>query len=313
MNDFTPKRIGNKNFELEQKIIALYSDLCNQANDISLVLDSYLGYVDKEFLDPSMFFEFMNCKDPKAFLYSKYIDKHDISFPGISIPKVIELGLADVPLDTFSDLLGNRNKLLKSIQLTEKLNFHFPLINLWIQPTESFGLFDNDDDEDCKFASSDFENKLNQHTGSFTASESDNIILEAIEKAIDSFNNLIHLGIIKNAKGNWINGIARLSDAIVFNGNEEITLSVNPKLKRMYEFKRFFSESKFNPVMGKQQDILKFVAPVPEQLEENQENSLQFEDTEGEDLKGNNEDLLHPDETEEEHPEENHKEIIQSE
>jgi hypothetical protein len=262
--EFTKKRIGNKNIELEQKIIKLYMDLCRQANEIAFILDSYLGYQDLEHLDPSMFFEFMNCKDPQAFLYSKYIEKHGIIFPGISISKVIELELADVPLETFDGLLKCRNKLLKSIQSTDELKFHFPLIDLWSNTFESFCLLDIDKEQNYTFESADFESKLNQHTGNFTVSESDNIILKAIENAIESFNELVSLGIIKNDKSRWANGIANLSNAIVFNRNEEKPLSVNPRLNRLHDFRRFFTESNFNPVIGRLQDILKFVKPAPE-------------------------------------------------
>lgn len=294
-NEFTPMCFGNKNIELEQKIIRLYLDLCRQANDIAFILDSYLGYPDQEHLDPSMFFEFMNCKDPKAFLYSKYIEKHGIQFPGISISKVIELGLADVPLETFADLLNYRIELLKSIQSTNELKFHFPLMDLWSMKFESFCLLDTDDEQNYTFESADFESKLNQHTGNFTVSESDNTVLKAIEKVIDSINELIHLGIIKNTKGGWISGVNLLTNAMVFNLKEENPLSVNPRLNRLHDYRRFFTESKFNPVMGRPQDILKFMPPAPIQGEESPE------------------DLLHLEDPAENQPEENQKEIIQTE
>lgn len=294
-NEFTSMRFGNKNIELEQKVINLYLNLCRQANDITFILDSYLGYLDLEHLDPSMFFEFMNCKDPQAFLYSKYIEKHGITFPGISITKVIELELADVPLETFDDLLKYRIELLKSIRSTDELKFHFPLKDLWSMTFESFCLLDIDDEQNYTFESADFERKLNQHTGNFTVSESDNTVLEAIEKAIDSMNELIHLGIIKNTKGGWISGVNLLTEAMVFNHKEENPLSVNPRLNRLRDYRRFFTESNFNPVTGRPQDILKFAPPAPMPLEESPE------------------DLLHSEDTEVNQPEENQKEIIKTE
>ena len=279
MNEFTPKRFGNKDFELEQKIINCYADLCDQANELLCGLDCYLGYSVEEYPEAALFFQFMNSKDPRSLLYLKYIEKRDISFPGINISKVIELGLVDVPLSAFSNLLDSRIKLLKSIQNTEELKFHFPLIHLWDPELNYFCLLDVDDKQNSIFQSPDFEIRLNLHTGNFTASESDNLILEAIEKTIDSFNNLMHLGIIKNGKGRWMNGIEKLSGAILFNGNEENPLSVNPRINRLYDFKRFFSETVFSPTIVSQQDVLKFVAPTLEQLEDKFENQLLSEQT----------------------------------
>lgn len=277
MNEFTPMRIGNKNVELEQKIINLYQKLCSQANELLYGLDSYLGYSAEEYPEAAIFFQFMNSKDPRAFLYSKYIEKRDISFPGINISKVIELGLVDVPLSAFSDLLESRIELLKNIQKTNELKFHFPLIHLWNPELNDFCLLDIDDEQKEIFQSPDFEKKLYQHASNFTASEADNSVLEAIEKVIDSFNNLMHLGIIKNEKGRWMTGIEKLSGAIVFNRNEENPLSVNPMLNRMADFRRFFSETVFKPVTGNHQDILKFVASNPIQLEDKQEDQIQSE------------------------------------
>lgn len=278
MNEFTPKRIGKRDIEKEQKIVQLYFDLCNHANELLMSLDSYLGYLDKDHLYPDVFFEFMSCNDPKAFLYSKYIDNRGITFPGISISKVIELGLADVPLERFADLLENRTKLLKSIQSTGELKFHYPLAKLWDITIESFFVIDIDDDHVYTIASTDFESKLTQHTGRFTVSESDNAVLEAIEETIDSFNKLIRLGVIKNDKGRWSQGVAQLANAIVFNRNDENPLSVNPILNRLHDFRRFFTEIKFNPVMGKPQDVLSFEPPAPDQPEDISEDLLQTED-----------------------------------
>lgn len=276
-NEFNPMRIGKRNIEKEQKIVRLYFDLCNQANELLMSLDTYLGYLDKDHLYPDVFFEFMNCKDSRAFLYDKYIDNHGITFPGISISKVIEFGLADVPIEWFADLLESRTKLLKSIQLTGELKFHYPLVRLWDNSLESFEIIDIDVDNKYTIISADFESKLNQHTGCFTVSESDNAVLEAIEETIDKFNKLIRLGVIKNAKGNWISGISNLANAIVFNINDENPLSVNPRLNQLHDFKRFFSETRFNPITGNPQDILKFEAPAPAKSEDIPEEIIQTE------------------------------------
>jgi hypothetical protein len=258
MKDFSPKRIGNKNTELEQKIVHTYHAIITAANDIMWHLDSWLGYVDKEKLDPSIFFGFMNSKDPKAFLYSKYIECHGISFPGISIAKVIELGLVDVPLANFSILLDDRITLLKIIQSTNELKFHFPLIKLWQYTLEMFDVIDLDENGSYTIISSEFESKLNQTTGRFTLTESDNAVLEAIEKTVDSLNGLVKLGVIGNDKGKWINGISKLANAIVFDKNSENPLSVNPRLNQLHEFRRFFSKTSFNPILENSTDMLQF-------------------------------------------------------
>jgi hypothetical protein len=277
-DNFEQKTIGRPDAKKEMEIINLYQDICRQANDILFCVDSCMGYPDKDHLDPSVFFEFMNSKDPMATLYSNYIALRGITFPGINISRVIELGLAEVPLDTFTDFLGYRNKLLKSIQSAEVLKFHFPLINLWHPVFESFCLLDIDDQKNYTFESAEFESRLYQHTRNLTGSEADNLVLEAIEKAVESMNDLIHLGIIKNNKGGWITGIANLSNAIVFNNYEERPLSVNPMLNRHRDFRRFFAEPSFNPVMGQPQNILKFDGLPINQPEAIQENISTFEE-----------------------------------
>lgn len=313
MTEFTCKRIGKKNLDLEQKIIKLYFDLCNQANELLWTLDSYLGYPDKENLEPSIFFEFMKCKDPRAFLYSKFIEKRDITFPGISISKVIELGLVDVPLEVFENLLDNRIKILQSVQPANELKFHFPLIKLWDPKIEMFPVIDTEDNLKYTITSTDFESKLNQHTGRFTASESDNVMLEAIEEAVNCFNKLIRLGVIKNNKGSWVQGISQLADAIVFSSNEENPLSVNPTLTRLRGFRRFFTETTFNPVMGRPEDILQFKEPAPKQFVETPEDLFQAEDQENIQSEENPVNLNQSEKPVTDKIEENSKEIVQTE
>ena len=258
MNEFTPKRIGKKNKELERKIVQTYYALCQQANELAFSLDGYLGYPDKEILDPSMFFEFMNSEDPRAFLYLKFIEKRGITFPGISIAKVIDLGLVDVHLGVFTALLEDRIKLQKIIQSINELMFHFPLRKLWNTTIEMFEVIDIDDKGKYTFLSSEFENLLQQHTGRFTLCENDNTVLAAIEKTVDSLNELVKLGVIGNAKGKWANGISQLANAIVFETNSDNPLSVKPRLNQHQFFRRFFSNPSFEPAIGNQTDMLKF-------------------------------------------------------
>ncbi len=282
MNNFSPKLIGKKNTELELKIVSTYYELCEEANNVLFCLDSYLGYPDQDKLDPFLFFEFMNSADPKSFLYSKYIECKGIAFPGISISKVIELGLVDVPLEAFSTLLEDRIKLEKIIQSTDELKFHYPLRNLWDLLGEIFLVIDVDENKCYKIVSPEFERQLNLHVGRFTSSESDNVVLEAIERAVDSLNGLIEIGVIGKEKGKWANGIAQLANAIVFDKNSNPPLSVNPRLNQLQDFRRFFTKSSNSPVMGNQADMLKFEGS--DTLKEglfypvNSENLEQFED-----------------------------------
>ena len=99
MNNLTPIVIGLPDTKKESAIIKLYSDICKNASSLLWDLEFYLECPDK--LDLPLFFDFLKEKQPKDWLYLRYIEYHNLIFPGIAIAKVIELGLADVPVDKF--------------------------------------------------------------------------------------------------------------------------------------------------------------------------------------------------------------------
>ena len=276
-NNFVPKVIGLPDTKKADQITTLYSEICTDSNSLFWSMETYLDCFDK--LELTEFLNFLGEKDPKAWLYLKYIEYHGLKFPGIAISKIIEYQLVDVPVNHFEDILKSRAALMAKIEMTKEFQFVYPLAKLFViaEGYQGFaitimnsGLVATEFDTfEFKHTTPDFDETLYNHVRKFTASESDNVVLEAIEEAIDSFNKLIRLGVIKNGKGNWINGISNLTNAIVFNvQNAEHPLSVNPMVCRHRDFRRFFSEPSFKPVMGQPQNILKFEAPAPAKSED---------------------------------------------
>lgn len=125
MSEFKEKVIGLPDTKKEQAIIKIYSEICENATRLLWVMESYLESMDK--LDLQEFFNFLNEKDPKVWLYQKYIEFHGLTFPGIAISKIIEFEMVDVPVEHFEELLKSRIELLEQIQKTKEFNFFYPL------------------------------------------------------------------------------------------------------------------------------------------------------------------------------------------
>lgn len=287
MNNLTPLVIGLPDTKKESAIIKLYSEICSNASSLLWDLEFYLECPDK--LDLPLFFNFLKEKQPKDWLYLRFIQYHNLTFTGIAISKIIELGMVDVPVDKFEELLKSRNQLLDQIQKSNEFNFFYPLAKLF-DPTEDnrgfaitameWGLdateFDN---RTYRFKTDEFDQNLYDYVRKFTVSSSENEALEAINKTIDTLNDLVTLGVIRNDRQRWKIDLESLVNAIVFSLNEEKPLSINPNLPKFKGFGKHFEQRGWSQIAGSPEDIIRFEEPIHEQVqaEANPEEVIQAE------------------------------------
>lgn len=270
--EFTPKTIGLPDQKKADQITKIYSEICTNASALLWNLEFYLECMDK--MELPEFFDFLNEKDPTAWLYLRYIEYHGLSFPGIAIAKIIEFQMVDVPVESFKNLLEERAKLLSQIQSSKDFNFYYPLAKLF-DFTESnrgfaitnqgWGLVATEFDKtEYQHVTTEFDEMLYKHVRTFTESEAENEAIQTIENAVDGLNELIKLGVIRNEKQKWENDLYNFIRAIVFTMNEEKPLSINPRVDRLKGFQKLFEKRGWSQIQGKPEDILKFVEPAPE-------------------------------------------------
>jgi ribosomal protein L20A (L18A) len=264
MSTLEQKVIGLPDVAKEQNIRKIYNSICENARALFWNLEFYLGCPDK--LNLPVFFEFLKTKDAKAWLYERFIEYHQLTFPGINIQKVIELEQADVPKADFENLLTWRKELLNDIQKTTEVGFYFPIIKLF-NYDEDYRMFAISTEEDPEIHSDEVDQKLYLHVRKFTQTEEENKILDAVQKAVDSFNELVNLGIIRNDKQRWHLDLENLIRTIVFSLNEENPLSIHPQLSKFKGFRQHFQERGIVNA-GRLEDLLKIELPIEEDLPE---------------------------------------------
>jgi hypothetical protein len=262
---FTPMAVGLPNSKKEAEIISIYAEICGAA---TVLLYNFEYYLSDEKFDISIFFDFLKCKDPRSFLYQRWIDCKGLTFPGMSIEKIISADLIEVPRADFDEIIRLRTEVLNSIEKTnkEEVKFFFPLAKLFhsYSGNRDFAL-----SYECPgIITKEFDAKLYQHVKNFSQSEEDNKILEAVQKSVDSLNKLVSLGLIRNNKFRYQSDLAFLINAIVFSNNEESPFSISPNLPRLPGFKQHFPDRRNASETGSPATLLKFELPIEEDLPE---------------------------------------------
>ena len=250
---FKEKEIGLPDLQKEKEIIKLYDEICTNANSLFWNLEFYLDRPDK--INLNLFFEFLNSKEPKQFLYVQFIECKDLKFPGINVSKIIEHGLVDVPAEKFNELLKDRIELLEIIEKAKALNFYFPLAKLFNETNRAFAVSSIDSDIESK----KFDELVYRHVRKFTSNEKENEAIEALEEAVNALNKLINLGLIQNHPLKWKTaGINSLLLSIVFDHNSDNPLSLKPEIKRLMCWSNLFTDKTSDNPAYLSCDILKF-------------------------------------------------------
>lgn len=310
--NFEPRVIGLPDTKKEQQIIALYSTICDNA---TVLVSNMQYYFDSPHFEIKEFFDFLKSNDSKAWLYSKFIEYHGLTFPGMDLEKVIKLELVSIPENYLQDTMRLRQEIISSISKLSEVRFYFPIIKL----------FHDSKDAECRdfeishqyegglVSSPEFDSALHNHIRKFTNSEKENEVLNAVENIANAFNDLVQIGIIRNDKQRWEIDLENLVRAIVFNLNQEKPFSIHPELPSFRGFGKYFEPKSRGRITGRPEDILRFDEPDPVQFNELPENLIHPEDLNDEQVAGSMEDSLQTGDPETEKTEDSQKEVIQTE
>jgi len=254
MENFTPKQIGLADSKLENAIATAYTDICDQATAMLLIFERFFNAQP----DPFLFLKFVKSKTPKEWLYQKFIEFNEFSVPGLSIDKIVELDLIDVPRDDFSALLEQRKDLLTLIDKAKEYRFFFPLAKLFRQVDEEISDFAISYQSPVNIETPEFDQALFYHIRKFTKNQEENEALESINKIIEGLNDLVQMGVIRNNKLTYRTDLEEMLDSIVFASNSDTPLSISPKLALKRPFNRKFKYARFENAntFGKPADIL---------------------------------------------------------
>ena len=187
---FVPKQIGLQNTELREKIEFLYQSLVSDLDYLRANLTPLLnlGLCNREMILTVIK---KNKSDLNSFLKREFIRANNISYPGLNVEKLISQDLIELPVE-YNEIIETHEEIQKILGDIEKTNFKFPLEKV-------FG----SDTPDWWELSPDFHNELLKFTASFTESEKQNEVLEAIQKYCDLIIEMQNLGIISKSKGAW--------------------------------------------------------------------------------------------------------------
>lgn len=253
MEPFTPKQIGLADTKLESAIIDLYSAICDQANALHFLFEDFLS----QKRDIPLFFEFIKSKSAKEWLYQKFIEMNQIHVPGLSLEKIIELDLIDVPREDFTALLDQRKELIRLIEKAKEFRFFFPLEKLFFQVDEEISDFGISYQSPTLIQSPEFDQALYLHVRKFTKNQEENEALESINKIIEGLNDLVQMGVIRNEKFQAATDLDDLLSSVVFSHNSETPFSISPKLALKRPFSRKFKYVRFDvSTFGQPADIL---------------------------------------------------------
>ena len=304
-NKFTPLEIGLPDYKNERAIIEIYQEICNIADVLLLNLQWFLS----DHSDLKLFFDFLQSKQPREFLYSRFIETNKIQVPGLSIEKIIQLDLIDVPKDDFEGILTLRAQLLTVIAKSSNERFYFPLSKLYYKHNSLSESIDDPELRDAFIENSkpefdkpidgfelvtlkdgqsilnpEFETALFSHVRHFTLSEQENEVLSVVENAVNALNCLVQSGIIRNDKQRWNIDFDNLINAIVFNLNSETPFSIHPDLPSFKGFRARFETRSRKKTTGRPENMLNFEEMDPVQPEDNPEDILQADDLETEQI-----------------------------
>ena len=219
--NFVPKMIGKQDIEKYTEIKQLYSKLVSCATAFLYETQTLLA---DESLESNFILQLLN-KDKASllhFLKLEYVKANKIEYPGLSVEKLISLGLIDLP-ESYGIIVESWDAMNQLITKIETTKFCFSLSRLISE--DGFDLND------------EFEQELVNLTARFTENEKQNEILEIVEKFCSVVNDLIELRLVKPQGRLWMS-ISDIMDAAVANENKS-SRPLHPDMK-------MFSQSPFS-------------------------------------------------------------------
>jgi len=230
--NFVPKMIGKQDIEKYSLIKSLYSALVCYAS--SLMYETQNLLVDDEINGKSVINLLkMDKEELSIFLKRQHIKANKIEYPGLSVEKLISLGLIDLPqdYDIIIDCIKGINDLIDKVVLTK---FNFPLSALIAdQVNDGFNLND------------EFENELLNFTARFTENEKQNEVLKVVEDFCSVVNDFIELGLVKPNGNMWMAVSEVLKSAVETEYKNSRPLFPDKKMFVYAPFTRFADKKPF--------------------------------------------------------------------
>ncbi len=287
--EFTPLAIGLPNMKREQAIVKVYTEICERADALLLLFQWFLS----EESDLKLFFDFLNSKNPREFLYLRFIEINKITFPGLSIEKIMQFDLVDVPKEDFEELLMQRKQLLESIKKTDEDRFYFPLKKLYYNDGNGIEGFQISNQSGNNERAPEFDELLFNKVRVWTISEKENQVLEVINKAINALNDLVQQDIIRNDTQRWKIDMEDFIQAIEFSLKTDRPLSLYPLAHKIKGLRKHFEPRPFGGHgSGSTLDILRYEDSVPVQTEYVTENLPEPEDLETGQIESQKEEVI---------------------
>ena len=233
--DFIPKMIGFQDLENQTKIKNLYSRLVSLAS--AFLFETQNLFKNDEITHVSII-KMLNMNEDELVLFLKREDirVNKISYPGLNVEKLISQDLIDLPeyYDVITSAFENIKSLYEDI---EKTKFNFPLNKL--VAVEAFDL------------NEEFHAELLEFTATFTESERQNEVLDAVQKFCDLMGEMKRLGMIASTKGAW-HVIAQTMENVV-EENVKMEPSLTPwrhMFRKAPGFNKFLTDSQIRKKAG---------------------------------------------------------------
>lgn len=218
--NFEPRQIGEENARYSQQAQSDYENLLDVTN--RLKSDLHLSLQGNVSLD-----EFLNFlqSDPVKWISTKFVVDNKISIPGISIDKIIELKMLDIP--NLPEVLKAFEAFKKAIERIKRNNFFFPLRQLYEPETDSFSENGN------------FWIARDNHYSMLTQTEAQEQILTKFERLCEVLNDLSKENILRPAK-HGINELNTLTDYIEISKTRTAPFIVKRSLFKAHRLSSYY-------------------------------------------------------------------------
>ncbi|MCF6356596.1 MAG: hypothetical protein L3J54_02215 [Draconibacterium sp.] len=208
-SEFVPQPMGTPDLKRKKRIIEAYENVLISAMEyqIAITYCIKLDYEDeKESYD--LLIESLKSNNTRDFLTRKYIERENLSFPGLSVDKLIENDL--ISTKEISNAVEMRQAFDIALEKAAATKFHYRIEDL------------NTDGKEMWELTPDFLKKVNDFVTRFTKNEKQNIVLKKFNNLCDSLNELSKMKII-NPKHGTHNVFSLIDDCLEISRFDEET------------------------------------------------------------------------------------------
>lgn len=179
-NSFEPLPIGEPDEKRATVIKLAWEHLAESATTLKKEVEKIL----QTSLTIDEFLNFAKCNDPKKWILGKYITDHQISYPGLSMQKIIEANFIDLDV---SPVLPHFANFRANFEKVKETKFFVPLRECWYEDEQIF-------------MAADWE-QIDNFCSRFTSTPEQNEILKTIETLVQCLNTLAEKNILRPKNG----------------------------------------------------------------------------------------------------------------